>query len=63
MSGEWYSGGIDTTTAWQRMITRLCTHGPVCPQLPTSIHQLLRTDKYISTEIADNVEPDWEKGY
>jgi glucosamine-6-phosphate deaminase len=52
-----------TTTAWQRMIARLCLHGPVTPLLPTSIHQLLRTDSYVSDVIARNIEPDWEKGY
>ena len=52
-----------TATSWQRMITRLCTHGPVTPRLPTSIHQELRTDKYISEMLARDIEPDWEKGY
>ena len=52
-----------TATTWQRMMTRLCTHGPVTPLLPTSILQELRVDKYISETLARNVEPDWEKGY
>jgi glucosamine-6-phosphate deaminase len=52
-----------TTTAWQRMISRLCLHGPVTPRLPSSIHQLLRTDCYISDVIAMPVEPDWDKEY
>ncbi len=52
-----------TMTTWQRMITRLVAHGPVTPQLPTSIHQLLKTDFYISEEIAMDIEDDWEKGY
>ncbi len=52
-----------TSTTWQRMITRLCTHGPVTPLLPTSIHQLLRTDKYISETLAEDIEPDWNKEY
>ena len=52
-----------TSTSWQRLITRLVTHGPVTPRLPTSIHQLLRTDCYISETIAANIEPDWDKGY
>ncbi len=52
-----------TSTTWQRMITRLCTHGPVTPLLPTSIHQILKTDKYISETLAQDIEPDWEKGY
>lgn len=52
-----------TQTAWQRMIARLVYHGPVCPQLPTSIHQTLRTDCYITESIARDIQPDWDKGY
>lgn len=52
-----------TTTSWQRLMTRLVAHGPVTPLLPTSIHQMLRTDFYISDVIAENVEVDWEKEY
>ncbi len=52
-----------TATAWQRLIARLCYHGPVTPRLPSSLHQELRTDCYISELIARNIEPDWEKGY
>lgn len=52
-----------TQTTWQRLIARLCYHGPVSPRLPTSIHQLLKTDAYMSESIARDIEPDWEKGY
>ena len=52
-----------TQTTWQRLIARLCYHGPVTPRLPTSIHQLLKTDAYISESIARDIKPDWEKGY
>lgn len=52
-----------TATAWQRMIARLCYHGPVTPRLPSSLHQTLRTDCYISELIAQDIEPDWGKGY
>jgi len=52
-----------TSTSWQRLMTRLVAHGPVTPLLPTSIHQLLRTDFYISEAIAQDIEPDWDKGY
>lgn len=45
-----------TTTSWQRLITRLVAHGPVTPKLPTSIHQLLRTDFWISETSAQNIE-------
>jgi glucosamine-6-phosphate deaminase len=52
-----------TTTSWQRLMTRLVAHGPVTPLLPTSIHQLLRTDLYISETAAQDIEIDWDKGY
>jgi len=52
-----------TATTWQRLITRLVAHGPVTPLLPTSIHQELDTDFYISESIAQDIEPDWDKGY
>ena len=52
-----------TTTSWQRLMTRLVAHGPVTPKLPTSIHQLLRTDFYISETAAMDIEPDFDKGY
>lgn len=49
--------------SWQRLMSRLCLHGPVTPQLPTSIHQLLRTDVWVTESIAANIEPQWDKGY
>lgn len=52
-----------TPTSWQRLMTRLVTHGPVTPKLPTSIHQQLRTDCYISETSARNIESDFDKGY
>lgn len=52
-----------TTTAWQRLIARLCYHGPVTPLLPSSIHQELKTDCYISEVIAQDIVTDWTKGY
>ncbi|MCL4415100.1 MAG: hypothetical protein M1365_00140 [Actinobacteria bacterium] len=52
-----------TPVSWQRMISRLCLHGPVTPKLPTSLHQILKTDVFISETIAQNIEPDWERGY
>jgi glucosamine-6-phosphate deaminase len=52
-----------TTTSWQRMISRLVLHGPVTPLVPESILQTLRTDVYVSETIAQNIEPDWNKGY
>ena len=52
-----------TATSWQRLITRLVVHGPVTPLLPTSLNQTLRTDCYISEAIAQDIKPDWDKGY
>lgn len=52
-----------SATTWQRLTARLAYHGPVTPKVPTSIHQLLKTDVYISESIARNIEPDWDKGY
>lgn len=52
-----------TTTSWQRMISRLVLHGPVTPLIPSSIHQLLRTDVYVSETVAQDIKPDWNKGY
>lgn len=63
---RWETVGIGiagTEVSWQRMIARLCYHGPVTPRLPASIHQTLRTDCYISETIAADIEDTWDKGY
>ena len=52
-----------TSTSWQRLMSRLVLHGPVTPLLPESILQTLRTDVWLSETIAQNIEPDWDKGY
>ena len=52
-----------TTTSWQRTVTRLVLHGPVTPFVPESILQTLKTDVYVSENIAQNIEPDWNKEY
>ena len=52
-----------TATSWQRLMTRLVLHGPVTPLVPESILQTLPTDVWVSETIAQNVEPDWDKGY
>ena len=52
-----------SASSWQRLITRLAAHGPVTPKVPTSIHQILRTDFYISESAARNIEDDWNAGY
>lgn len=52
-----------TSTAWQRFICRLVLHGPVTPLVPESILQTLPTNVYVSENIAQNIETDWNKGY
>lgn len=52
-----------TSISWQRLITRLCLHGPVTPRLPTSIHQLLKTEVWVSETAAADIENTWEVGY
>jgi 6-phosphogluconolactonase/glucosamine-6-phosphate isomerase/deaminase len=54
---------MGTKITWQRMASRLCLHGPVTPKLPTSLHQLLKSDIFISETIAQDIEPDWTFGY
>lgn len=61
---DMHSLTIDGSFAsWQRLVTRLCLHGPVTPKVPTSIHQLLRTDCWVSETSALDIEPRWDKGY
>ena len=53
----------NTFSSWQRMTSRLVLHGPVCPQIPSSMLQLMKTQVYVSEEIAAPFEC-WEKvGY
>ena len=52
-----------TVTSWQRLISRLVLHGPVTPLVPESILQTLPTDVWVSETIAQDIEPDWNKGY
>lgn len=52
-----------TNVSWQRLITRLIWHGPVTPRVPTSLHQLLKTDVIISENNAADIEPLWNRGY
>ena len=53
----------NTFSSWQRMTSRLVTHGPVTPLVPSSMLQTKKTQVYISDEIAAPFEC-WEKvGY
>jgi len=61
---DWNYFVVDgTNVSWQRFVTRLAGHGPVTPYVPTSLHQTLKTNFYISENAAQNVEPIWEKAY
>ena len=53
----------NTFSSWQRMTSRLVTHGPVTPLVPSSMLQTMKTQVYISEEVAAPFEC-WEKvGY
>lgn len=52
-----------TFSSWQRMTSRLVLHGPVTPLIPSSMLQLMKTQVYVSEELAAPFEC-WEKvGY
>ena len=52
-----------TFSSWQRMTSRLVTHGPVTPLVPSSMLQTKKTQVYVSEEIAAPFAC-WEKvGY
>lgn len=50
-------------SSWQRMTSRLITHGPVTPYVPGSIYQLLGCTLYLSPEIAEKIECQETVGY
>lgn len=53
----------NTFSSWQRMTSRLVLHGPVTPLVPSSMLQLMKTQVYVSEEIAAPFAC-WEKvGY
>ena len=43
---------MGTMSSWQRMISRMVLYGPVTPQVPSSILQLMKTSVYVSEGIA-----------
>lgn len=52
-----------TFSSWQRMTSRLVLHGPVTPLIPSSMLQLMKTQVYVSEELAAPFDC-WEKvGY
>ncbi|NLZ70606.1 MAG: hypothetical protein GX907_04660 [Clostridiaceae bacterium] len=52
-----------TFSSWQRMTSRLVLHGPVTPLVPSSMLQLMKTQVYVSEELAAPFDC-WDKvGY
>ncbi len=49
-------GTMGTFSSWQRMTSRLITHGPVTPMMPGSIYQVLPSTIYIDPNIAKPIE-------
>ena len=53
----------NTFSSWQRMTSRLVLHGPVTPEIPSSMLQTMKTQVLVSDELAAPFEC-WEKvGY
>lgn len=47
---------MGTFSSWQRMTSRLITHGPVSPMVPGSIYQVLPSTIYLSPSIAEPIQ-------
>lgn len=47
---------MGTFSSWQRMTSRLITHGPVTPMVPGSIYQMLPCTIFIDPVIAEPIE-------
>ena len=61
---DWNGIRVDgSECSWEKFVTRLIAHGPVTPLVPTSIHQLLRTDFYVTEFLASDIEPRFDKTY
>jgi len=54
---------MGTISSWQRMTSRLITHGPVTPMVPGSIYQVLPCTIYIDPAIAAPIECMETTGY
>jgi glucosamine-6-phosphate deaminase len=52
-----------TFVSWQRLISRLALHGPVTPQVPSSLLQTVPTEVFVTETIAANIEPLWHAQY
>ena len=53
----------NTFSSWQRMTSRLVTHGPVTPLVPSSMLQTMKTQVYISEELAAPFDCQEKVGY
>ncbi len=53
----------NTFSSWQRMTSRLVLHGPVSPLIPSSMLQLMKTQVYVSEELAAPFECREQVGY
>ncbi len=49
--------------SWQRLTSRLVMHGPVTPLVPESVLQTTRTDVWVSSSVAADIETRWDLGY
>ena len=47
---------MGTFSSWQRMTSRLITHGPVTPMVPGSIYQILPCSIFIAPTLAEPIE-------
>ena len=54
---------MGTFSSWQRLMSRLVLYGPVTPQVPSSILQLLPTTVYVTEMIAAPIEFMEDVGY
>lgn len=61
--GAYFIGVHGTATSWQKLTARLALFGPVTPLVPDSMIQLVPSQVWISENIANKIEVDWDKGY
>lgn len=54
---------MGTFSSWQRMTSRLITHGPITPYVPGSIYQLMDCNLFISPQVAEKIENHETMGY
>lgn len=47
---------MGTFSSWQRMVSRMITHGPVTPYVPGSVYQLMDCDVFVDMNIAQPIE-------